>query len=297
MPQRKSNGSDNVVGQGVGGFLRKEVDDAPHDINPRLASERTGPALADPSVTETTGSRKQPEFPVLTPQEFVAMTGHDLRNDLAVLSINAALLQKNAERNALRENDHPFLRNMNRILAHMDHLVSDLLELTRIDTGKLEIRPKYGDAAQVIRESVESFHPIALAKSVELRAAIPDSELPARIDARRIHQVMSNLLANAIKFTPTPGRVHVVARRDDGFVVVEVHDSGTGIPAGQLDVIFERYAQLKDLHGEGLGLGLYIARWIVEAHGGKIWARSRAGGGSTFGFCVPGATGETRPGN
>jgi signal transduction histidine kinase len=70
---------------------------------------------------------------------------------------------------------------------------------------------------------------------------------------------------------------------------VEVHDSGTGIQENQLDIIFERYAQLKDLHGEGLGLGLYIARWIVEAHGGKIWARSRAGGGSTFGFRVPGA--------
>ena len=103
---------------------------------------------------------------------------------------------------------------------------------------------------------------------------------------------MSNLLVNAIKFSPENGEIRVEARRNNRFVEVQVRDSGTVIPEGHLSVIFERYAQLKTFYGAGLGLGLYIARWIVDAHGGRIWARSRVGEGSTFGFCVPRAASQ-----
>lgn len=235
----------------------------------------------------------------LTPQEFAAITSHDLRNELSVVSVNAALLQSGAETRA-GDGYLVCVGNIQRAVAHMDHLVSDLLDLARIDVGKLKVNPQVQDVVQVTRESVEAFRAVAGTKSVSLRAVLPEARLPARIDPPRIHQVLSNLLVNAIRFSPEKSEVRVEAHCDNRFITVEVCDSGTGIPAGQLKVIFERYAQLNShgqgagFRGEGLGLGLYIARWIVDAHGGRIWARNNAGGGTTFGFCVPRASASTQ---
>ena len=212
----------------------------------------------------------------------MAITSHDLRNDLSIVSVNAALLLRHAERHIPREEDHARIRSIQRSVAHTDRLVSDLL-----DVGKLEVKPEVQDVVQVIRESVESLRPVASAKSVSLRAVLPEARLPARLDPPRIHQVMAHLLGNAIKFSPENGEVRVEARRTNRFVEVEVRDSGSGIAEDHLKVIFERYAKLESFQGSGLGLGLYIARWIVDAHGGRIWARSRVGEGSTFGFCIP----------
>jgi signal transduction histidine kinase len=268
-----------------------QVDETRRDTDSRLSMERdrTDARLAGLSdaLAEERISHAAADGALLTHQEFVTITSHDLRNDLSVVSVNAALLQRHAARHIPREEDHACIRSIQRAVAHMDHLISDLVDLARIDVGKLEVRPEVQDAVQVIRESVDLFRPVASAKSVALRAVLPETHLAARIDPPRIHQVMANLLANAIKFSPVNGEVRVEARRNNRFVEIEVLDSGKGIPEGQLRIIFERYAQLKGFNGAGLGLGLYIARWIVDAHGGRIWARSRVGGGCGFGFCIP----------
>ena len=231
---------------------------------------------------------------LMTHKEFVAITSHDLRSNLAIVSVNAGLLRRHAEKHVPREEDEVCVRSIQRAVTQMDRLVSDLLDLARIEVGKLAVNPEVDDIVRVARESVEAFRPLAHAKSISLRAILPEARLPARIDPPRIQQVLTNLLVNAIKFSPADGEVRVEAKRNNRFVLVEVSDTGPGIPETQLRVIFERYAQLKSANGEGLGLGLYIARWIVDAHGGRIWARNNLGGGSTFGFCVPRVVHSTR---
>jgi signal transduction histidine kinase len=289
--RREREQVDRVLGRAVDTSSAGDVDDARRDTAGRLSIGRgqTDAARAGLSaaLADEKTSHSAADGALLTHQEFVTITSHDLRNDLSIVSTSAALLQRHAERHVPREEDRACIRSIQRAVARIDHLISDLLELARIDGGKLEVKPGVQDAVQVIRESVESFRPVANAKSVSLRAVLPETRLPARIDPPRIHQVMSNLLVNAIKFSPENGEIRVEARRNNRFVEVEVRDAGPGIPEGQLGVIFERYAQLKSYNGAGLGLGLYIARWIVDAHGGRIWARSSVGGGSTFGFCVP----------
>ena len=294
--RREREQVDRILGQGVATASAGGVDETRRDTDSRLSGERdqTDARLASLSaaLAEEKTSHSAADGALLTHQEFVTTTSHDLRNDLSVVSINAALLQRHAEKHVPREEDRVCIRSIQRAVARIDHLISDLLDLARIDGGTLEVKPEVQDAVQVIRESVESLRPVANAKFVSLRAVLPETRLPARIDPQRIHQVMSNLLVNAIKFSPENGEIRVEARRNNRFVEVEVRDSGSGIPEGHLRVIFERYAQLKTFYGAGLGLGLYIARWIVDAHGGRIWARSRVGEGSTFGFCVPRAASQ-----
>lgn len=282
--------SDSVFGANLGAAL-EEKNESRRDTDSRLSLERgrtdAGLDRLSQELAVERASHSASEGALVTHQEFVSITSHDLRNNLSVVSINAALLRRHAERHVPREEDDACVRSIQRAVAQMDRLVSDLLDLARIDVGKLEVKPEAEDVVQVARESVEAFRAVAHAKSVSLRALLPDTRLPARIDPPRIHQVLSNLLVNAIRFSPENGEVRVEAKRNNRFVLVEVSDTGPGIPEGQLKVIFERYAQLKTENGEGLGLGLYIARWIVNAHEGRIWARNNLLGGSTFGFCVP----------
>jgi signal transduction histidine kinase len=289
--RREREHVDRILGRDAATSPAADVDETRRETDGRLSVERDGSDAGLAGLTEALAEEKAShsaaDGALLTHQEFVAITSHDLRNDLSIVSVNAALLLRHAERHIPREEDHARIRSIQRSVAHMDRLVSDLLDLARIDVGKLEVKPEVQDAVQVIRESVESLRPVANAKSVSLRAVLPEARLPARLDPPRIHQVMANLLGNAIKFSPENGEVHVEARRTNRFVEVEVRDSGTGIAEDHLKVIFERYAKLESFQGSGLGLGLYIARWIVDAHGGRIWARSRVGEGSTFGFCLP----------
>jgi signal transduction histidine kinase len=289
---------DKILDEGATSPSIGNVDGMRRDTDSRLSVERdqtdAGFEGLAATLSEEKASHSAANVALLTHQEFVTVISHDLRNDLSVAAVNAELLKRHAALHLPREDDLPSILSIQRAVAHMDHLVSDLLDLARIDGGKLDVRPEVRDAVEVVRESVETFRALAHAKSVSLRAVLPEARLPARIDANRIRQVMSNLLVNAIKFTPANGEVQVEARRNNRFVLVEVRDSGTGIPEGQLSVIFERYAQVNEFGGAGLGLGLYIARWIVDAHGGRIWARSRVGEGSTFGFCIPRAAGGRR---
>ena len=289
--RREREQVDRILGHIAATFPAGEVEETRRETDSRLSVERdrndAGLAGLTEALAEERVSHSAVDGALLTHQEFVTITSQDLRNDLSVVSVNAALLLRHAERHIPREEDHACIRSIQRSVAHMDRLVSDLLDLSRIEVGKLEVNPEVQDAVQVIRESVESLRPVANAKSVSLRAVLPEARLPARIDPPRIHQVMANLLGNAIKFSPDNGEVRVEARRTNRFVEVEVRDSGSGIAEDHLKVIFERYAKLESFKGSGLGLGLYIARWIVDAHGGRIWARSRVGEGSTFGFCIP----------
>jgi signal transduction histidine kinase len=213
-----------------------------------------------------------------------------LRGLLNVLAINAELLLRQ-EGETVAES----ARNVRCTIGRMDQLITSLLDYVRLKANKLEVVPRPLDAAELLREAVEIFRPLARVKSLSLTLAIPDAPLWARADHDRIFQVLSNLLSNAIKFSSVEGNISVQATTSGHDLQVAVRDDGPGIPERDLDRVFEGFCQLNDSDARGLGLGLYISRAIIQAHGGRIWATSRPGAGSTFSFTVPRSGSEPAP--
>ncbi len=177
----------------------------------------------------------------------------------------------------------------------MDQLITSLLDYVRLKANKLEVVTRPLDAAELLREAVAIFRPLARVKSLSLTLAIPDTPLWARADHDRMFQVLSNLLSNAIKFSSAEGNITVQATTSGHDLQIAVRDDGPGIPERDLDRVFEGFCQLNDSDARGLGLGLYISKAIVEAHGGRIWATSCPGAGSTFSFTVPRSVSASAP--
>jgi two-component system, chemotaxis family, sensor kinase Cph1 len=217
----------------------------------------------------------------------IAVFGHDLRGLLNALTVNTELL--------LRQDGEAVVesaRNVRLTVGRMEELITSLLDCVRPKANKLAVVPRPFDAAELLREAVEIFRPLARVKSLSLTLAISDARLWARADHDRIFQVLSNLLSNAIKFSSVNGTISVQATKSGHDLQVAVRDEGPGIPERDLDRVFEGFYQLQESDPRGLGLGLYISRAIIEAHGGRIWATSRPGTGSVFSFTVPQSTSE-----
>ncbi|MFY9550574.1 MAG: ATP-binding protein [Thermoanaerobaculia bacterium] len=220
----------------------------------------------------------------------IAIFAHDLRGLLTALTLNAELfLRQEGERAA--KSAH----NIGLSVGRMDRLITSLLDYVRLKANKLEVVPRPLDAAELLREAVEIFRPLASVKSLSLTLAIPNAPLRATADHDRMFQVLSNLLSNAIKFSSVKGKIIVQATILGHELQVSVRDDGPGIPERDLDRVFEGFCQLQDSDPRGLGLGLYISRAIIRAHGGRIWATSRPGAGSTFYFTVPRSYSERAP--
>jgi len=186
-------------------------------------------------------------------------------------------------------------QRIHRYAARMNRLVGDLLDVVSIEAGRLAVVPQHEDATELLRETVDAFQSAAAAKKISLRTEVKAGTLLARYDHERILQVLANLVGNAIKFTPEGGRLDLFAESTGDEIRFGVRDTGPGIPSDRLLVVFDRYWQrTQGLHG-GLGLGLYIARCIVEAHRGRIWAESAPGDGSTFYFTLPAASSRAVP--
>jgi two-component system phosphate regulon sensor histidine kinase PhoR len=167
-------------------------------------------------------------------------------------------------------------------------LVAELTELSRVETGKAELKKEPVDLNQLVDEVIAQLSPQVqrqkLSISRDFAANLP--LVPA--DKDRVRQVIANLVHNAIKFTPVEGRITITSRALEGSVAVDIADTGIGIAEEELPRVFERfYKGDKARAGEGTGMGLAIAKHIVEAHGGSIWARSEEGKGSTFSFSLP----------
>lgn len=213
----------------------------------------------------------------------IGIFGHDLKGLLNALTVNAELLLR---RNGDTRVDSA--RNVRRTIHRMDQLVTSLLDYVRLKADTLEIVSRPFDAAELLREAVDIFGPLARARSLSLVLAVPAGPLLATADPDRLFQVISNILANAIKFSSPEGGITVRAAKLGDDLQVDIEDDGSGIPERDLDRVFEGFCQLREADARGLGLGLYIARAIVQAHDGRIWATSRPGAGSTFHFVVPG---------
>ena len=219
--------------------------------------------------------------------EFLAMLAHELRNPLAPLRTGLELLQLAKTNEDVAERVRAM---MQRQLTYMVRLIDDLLDVSRIARGKLELRHEAIDVAEVLKGALETTAPALEAGRHEVKQDIP-AGLRVEGDAVRLTQVFSNLLNNAARYTPPGGHISLSARQDDGEVVLVVQDDGVGIPADMLEQVFEPFTQVeardRPVHG-GLGLGLSLARSLVELHGGVIQAESRgAGHGSRFTVRLP----------
>jgi signal transduction histidine kinase len=216
--------------------------------------------------------------------QMLGVVAHDLRNPLGTIIMASSFL---AETMDVASPGHRFVKMMHRAGERMNRLIGDLLDVKRMENGRLAVEPKPIPAGVLLSEAAEMLRPLATAEGLELALEIPE-ELPVvAADAHRIQQVLSNLVGNAIKFTPRGGRITLRGIRTENEVRVGILDTGPGIPAEQLPHIFGQFWQGKRADRRGIGLGLGIAKGIVEAHDGTIWAESTLGEGSSFYFTLP----------
>ena len=219
--------------------------------------------------------------------ELMTIVSHDLRNPLAAVLLGASTLLRRPDLTEAQRREH--LEVMYRAAARANQLVLDLLDAARIADGHLVLSRERICVRNVLAEAVEQMAQLAAEREVSCRSTAQE-ELPlVHADRERVLQVLGNLISNAIRFCRPGGSVALSASLGGGEVRCAVSDDGSGIPAADLPHIFERYFQGKPESAEsrGAGLGLTIARGIVEAHGGRIWVESREGHGSTFFFTLP----------
>jgi len=225
-------------------------------------------------------------------EELLAIVSHDLRNPLAAIRASAHTALKHLPPEA-GERVRQQLALIHRSTERMDGLIRDLLDLSAIEAGHLSVEIKRESVKDLVRDAIEAMRPLAAQRSLSLSARLPDDAISVHCDRERIAQVFSNLIGNAIKFSPEGATILLGARGAEGEARLWVTDTGPGINEEQLQRIFDPFHQAGPSVAQGIGLGLAIARGIVEAHGGKIWAESDAGGGTTFCFTLPIATDGT----
>jgi PAS domain S-box-containing protein len=218
-----------------------------------------------------------------------AIVTHDLKSPLATILASAEIMLRSPgdaapEGMSLRR----YALSIHRAGKRMHRLINDLLDAAAIETGHLTLQHGYCAADDLVREAAELFRLEAAQKSITLSTPAPEP-IPILCDFERILQVFSNIIGNALKFTPGGGSIAVTASPEEGRVRFAVSDTGQGIPPEHLPHVFEQYWRGPERHRESSGLGLYIARGIVESHGGRIWAESLPGAGSTFFFTLPAA--------
>ncbi len=219
-------------------------------------------------------------------RDFISNISHELRTPLASLRALAETLQDGAIKDppAARR----FLGHILREVNAMTQLVGELLELSRIESGKVPLQIVPVAVHTLIETPVERLRPQAERRGLNLTVALPDSLPPVAADAERVQRVLTNLIHNALKFTSEGGEITVRARQKDDEIHISVQDTGVGIPAEEQERIFERFYKADRARaGGGTGLGLAIAKHVVQAHGGQIWVRSQVGHGSTFTFSLP----------
>jgi PAS domain S-box-containing protein len=220
--------------------------------------------------------------------QMLGVVAHDLRNPLGTILMASELLD------GVLPQDAPARRQvamMRRAGERMNRLIQDLLDIKRIESGRLAVEPRPVPAGALLGEAVEMLRPLAASSAIELTYDAPD-ELPrVSADPHRIHQVLSNLVGNAIKFTPRGGRIALSGEPTGRELRLAVRDTGPGIPAEHLPHIFGQFWQATRSDRRGIGLGLAIAKGIVEAHAGRIWVESTVGEGSSFYFTLPVADG------
>ena len=219
--------------------------------------------------------------------EFLATLAHELRNPLAPIRTGLALLRI-SESGAAAERTREI---MERQLAQMVRLIDELLDLSRVTRGTIELDKQRTDLVSILTSAIEASRPVLDEAGVRLSVRLPDAPILIEVDRTRMSQVLSNILNNAAKFTAREGRVEVAATVDRSAVLISVTDTGAGIPREMLSQIFEMFVQVRHAPAggqPGLGIGLTLVRRLVDSHGGRVWVESDGPGrGSTFYISLP----------
>jgi signal transduction histidine kinase len=226
-------------------------------------------------------------------EQVLKVVSHDLRNPLHTISMCASLL---LDLKLSPEQQAPHLERIKRAGQRMNKLIEDLLNVAKLEAGRIAIQPRTLEAGPLLIEAHEMLAPLATEKEIRLEVMAAESLPTIMADGGRVIQVLSNLVGNALKFTPKGGRVRIKADAAPGGVRFTVEDTGEGIPPEQLARIFAQFWQADPADRRGIGLGLTIAKGIVEAHGGRIWVESEVGRGTTFHFTLGTTLPETASG-
>lgn len=225
--------------------------------------------------------------------DFISLVSHELRTPLtSILGFSSYMLT--GRLGAVADTQKTALESIHRQAKRLSAIISDFLDVSRIESGKIEMKKEPVQVKSVASRVVEDLRPQASEKQVQVSARIVEGSLPlvALGDEQRIAQVFTNLIGNALKFTEPSGAIDISLNRQNGEVVCKVRDTGCGIPPDEVDRVFDRFYQVEKVvtrKSGGTGLGLAIVKNIVEAHGGRIWIESRLGEGTEVSFTLPGS--------
>lgn len=239
-----------------------------------LLADRIGVGFASVRLTRATLDA------VRARENLLAIVSHDLRGPLSTIRLCSSILARDGA------NARP-IDSINSSTDRMNRLIEDLLQAASIEAGKFTVEPVREEVLPLLRDAIDAHAPLAAARSIELELDVAPELPDIRADRVRLQQVLSNLIGNAIKFVGKGGRVQLRAWCELDGLHVAVSDNGPGIPDHDLARIFERYERATTQGPLGVGLGLYISKAIIEAHGGRIWVDSRVGAGTTFYFTIP----------
>jgi signal transduction histidine kinase len=220
---------------------------------------------------------------IATRDELMGVVAHDLRNPLTSIGLKAALVQRLAH----AQDVHESAQSIASTVRQMEGLIGGLLDVSVIESGRFFVNPAPCSVDALLRECIDTFSPLFAARGVRLETQDNHQRLTVEADDERIQQLMSNLLGNALKYAPPGSAVRIAVEESDGVARFSVSDSGRGIAAAHLPHVFDRFWKHEQGGGnKGTGLGLFIAKGIVDAHGGDIGVESPPGGGATFYFTL-----------
>jgi len=217
----------------------------------------------------------------------LAAISHDLRNGLNTVLTAVGLLLRSLPPDSEGRRDRRHVEAIRRSAERMNRVIGDLLDVASIESGRLFVEPRREAVRPIIAEAVAASRQPAVEKELRVEQVVATTQIEAICDRERVLQVLGNLISNAIKFTPEGGLVQVSAEPSDDEILITVRDSGVGVSAKQLPHVFDRFWQATPKARLGSGLGLTIAKGVVEALGGRIWLESRPGEGTTFSFTLP----------
>jgi PAS domain S-box-containing protein len=257
------------------------------DITDRKQSEAQMREMQEIYTRELESRNREVEHANQLKSEFLASMSHELRTPLHTIIGFAELLGEQLE-GPLNEKQRRFINHIHTDSQHLLALINDILDISKIESGRLELRREAFDIARTLEEILSSIRPQGAAKSIRIETSL-DVSTAVFADRLRVKQILFNLLSNAVKFTPAGGKIHVEGRLLKDVLEISVSDTGVGIPKEQHEAVFDRFYQVgtttKGVR-EGTGLGLAITRALVEGHGGRIWLESEPGKGSRFTFTL-----------
>lgn len=268
-------------------FLLREREET--DVNLSHERKQTDDVVESSSklLDNEVGLHSKTKAELTTRDELLAIVSHDLKSPIGSVLTCADMLLTDPEFSQMGSELTNWIQLIKRNAQTSLKLIRDLLDMERIAEGKLELHPSGQNLTKVVREAIDPFVPLASTNRILLRVIPSDTDVFAFFDRERLAQVLSNLIGNALKFTPEGGSVVLSIDQTDDETVVAVRDTGIGISDEDKLRIFNRYAQIGKKDRTGIGLGLYISKMLIESHGGRLWVISAPDKGSIFNFSLP----------